>query len=165
MKRITEILDLAGPDTLTLLDELGAGTDPAEGAALAVSILEKLRRHHTLLMATTHYAELKIYALETPGVVNASCEFDVESLMPTTNSAWGAGQVQCFPDQRQAGDPGRCDRRGSGAHVQRRQAAGQRSGPAGRPQAAAEGCRSGGRAGALPGRTRLGGTPRNSATS
>ena len=83
MKRITDILDKAGPDTLTLLDELGAGTDPAEGAALAVSILEELRRRHTLLMATTHYAELKVLALETPGVDNASCEFDVESLMPT----------------------------------------------------------------------------------
>ena len=83
MKRITGILELAGPDTLTLIDELGAGTDPAEGAALAVSILERLRKQGTLLMATTHYAELKIYALETPGVVNASCEFDVESLAPT----------------------------------------------------------------------------------
>lgn len=83
MKRISGILDLAGHATLTLLDELGAGTDPAEGAALAVSILERLRRQGSLLMATTHYAELKVYALETPGVVNASCEFNVETLMPT----------------------------------------------------------------------------------
>ena len=69
MKRISGILDLAGHATLTLLDELGAGTDPAEGAALAVSILERLRRQGSLLMATTHYAELKVYALETHGVV------------------------------------------------------------------------------------------------
>ena len=81
MKRISGILELAGPATLTLLDELGAGTDPAEGAALAVSILERLRRQGSLLMATTHYAELKVYALETPGVVNASCEFNVETLI------------------------------------------------------------------------------------
>ena len=83
MKRISGILELAGHGTLTLLDELGAGTDPAEGAALAVSILERLRHQGSLLMATTHYAELKVYALETPGVVNASCEFNVETLMPT----------------------------------------------------------------------------------
>ena len=83
MKRISGILELAGHGTLTLLDELGAGTDPAEGAALAVSILEQLRRQGSLLMATTHYAEMKVYALETPGVVNASCEFNVETLMPT----------------------------------------------------------------------------------
>ena len=106
MKRITEILDLAGPDTLTLLDELGAGTDPAEGAALAVSILEKLRRHHTLLMATTHYAELKIYALETPGVVNASCEFDVESLMPTYKLSVGVpGKSNAFLISAKLGIP------------------------------------------------------------
>ena len=70
MKRITGILELAGPDTLTLIDELGAGTDPAEGAALAVSILERLRKQGTLLMATTHYAELKIYALETLSLIH-----------------------------------------------------------------------------------------------
>ena len=71
------------PHTLVLLDELGAGTDPAEGAALAVAIIEELRRRGVLLMATTHYAELKVFALETKGVVNASCEFDLETLCPT----------------------------------------------------------------------------------
>lgn len=106
MKRITEILQLAGPDTLTLLDELGAGTDPAEGAALAVSILEKLRRMGTLLMATTHYAELKVYALETPGVVNASCEFNVESLMPTYKLSVGVpGKSNAFLISAKLGIP------------------------------------------------------------
>ena len=106
MKRITEILRLAGPDTLTLLDELGAGTDPAEGAALAVSILEKLRRAGTLLMATTHNAELKVYALETPGVVNASCEFDVESLMPTYKLSVGVpGKSNAFLISAKLGIP------------------------------------------------------------
>ena len=106
MKRITDILDKAGPDTLTLLDELGAGTDPAEGAALAVSILEELRRRHTLLMATTHYAELKVFALETPGVVNASCEFDVESLMPTYKLSVGVpGKSNAFLISAKLGIP------------------------------------------------------------
>ena len=108
MKRITDILDKAGPDTLTLLDELGAGTDPAEGAALAVSILEELRRRHTLLMATTHYAELKVFALETPGVVNASCEFDVESLMPTYKLSVGVpGKSNAFLISAKLGIPER----------------------------------------------------------
>ncbi len=108
MKRITDILDKAGPDTLTLLDELGAGTDPAEGAALAVSILEELRRRQTLLMATTHYAELKVFALETPGVVNASCEFDVESLMPTYKLSVGVpGKSNAFLISAKLGIPER----------------------------------------------------------
>ena len=106
MKRITGILELAGPDTLTLIDELGAGTDPAEGAALAVSILERLRKQGTLLMATTHYAELKIYALETPGVVNASCEFDVESLAPTYKLSVGVpGKSNAFLISAKLGIP------------------------------------------------------------
>ena len=106
MKKITGILELAGPDTLTLIDELGAGTDPAEGAALAVSILERLRKQGTLLMATTHYAELKIYALETPGVVNASCEFDVESLAPTYKLSVGVpGKSNAFLISAKLGIP------------------------------------------------------------
>ena len=106
MKRITGILELAGPGTLTLLDELGAGTDPAEGAALAVSLLEQLRRQGSLVMATTHYAELKVYALETPGVVNASCEFDVESLMPTYRLSVGVpGKSNAFLISAKLGIP------------------------------------------------------------
>ena len=106
MKRISGILDLAGHGTLTLLDKLGAGTDPAEGAALAVSILEQLRRQGSLLMATTHYAEMKVYALETPGVVNASCEFNVETLMPTYKLSVGVpGKSNAFLISAKLGIP------------------------------------------------------------
>ena len=106
MKRISGILELAGHGTLTLLDELGAGTDPAEGAALAVSILEQLRRQGSLLMATTHYAEMKVYALETPGVVNASCEFNVETLMPTYKLRVGVpGKANAFLISSKLGIP------------------------------------------------------------
>lgn len=106
MKRISGILKLAGHGTLTLLDELGAGTDPAEGAALAVSILEQLRRQGSLLMATTHYAEMKVYALETPGVVNASCEFNVETLMPTYKLSVGVpGKSNAFLISSKLGIP------------------------------------------------------------
>ena len=106
MKRISSILELAGHGTLTLLDELGAGTDPAEGAALAVSILEQLRRQGSLLMATTHYAEMKVYALETPGVVNASCEFNVETLMPTYKLSVGVpGKSNAFLISSKLGIP------------------------------------------------------------
>ena len=108
MKRISGILELAGHGTLTLLDELGAGTDPAEGAALAVSILEQLRRQGSLLMATTHYAEMKVYALETPGVVNASCEFNVETLMPTYKLSVGVpGKSNAFLISSKLGIPHR----------------------------------------------------------
>ena len=106
MKRISGILELAGHGTLTLLDELGAGTAPAEGAALAVSILEQLRRQGSLLMATTHYAEMKVYALETPGVVNASCEFNVETLMPTYKLSVGVpGKSNAFLISSKLGIP------------------------------------------------------------
>ena len=106
MKRISGILELAEHGTLTLLDELGAGTDPAEGAALAVSILEQLRRQGSLLMATTHYAEMKVYALETPGVVNASCEFNVETLMPTYKLSVGVpGKSNAFLISSKLGIP------------------------------------------------------------
>lgn len=106
MSRIGGILRRAGKGTLALIDELGAGTDPAEGAALAVSILEQLRRQCSLVMATTHYAELKIFALETPGVVNASCEFNVETLMPTYKLSVGVpGKSNAFLISAKLGIP------------------------------------------------------------
>ena len=83
MVNISKILEIANEKSLILLDELGAGTDPVEGAALAMSILENLRSKGAKIATTTHYAELKAFALQTPGVENGSCEFDVNSLRPT----------------------------------------------------------------------------------
>lgn len=89
MNNIVAIIDQAGSDTLVLLDELGAGTDPTEGAALAIAILENLKSKNASIMATTHYTELKKYAIATIDVENASMEFDVDTLSPTYRLAVG----------------------------------------------------------------------------
>ena len=83
MRTIVQIVEKCDDRTLVLFDELGAGTDPAEGAALAIALIEFARKMGSRVVATTHYAELKLYAMRTKGVINASCEFNVETLQPT----------------------------------------------------------------------------------
>ena len=104
MRTIVDIVAQCDNRTLVLFDELGAGTDPAEGAALAVALIEFCRKMGSRVVATTHYAELKLYAMRTEGVINASCEFNVDTLQPTYKLLIGIpGKSNAFAISRKLG--------------------------------------------------------------
>lgn len=103
---VVQILQTADDSTLVLLDELGSGTDPVEGAALAISVIDYLKQAGAKLMVTTHYQELKLYAADTPDVINASCEFNTETLKPTYRLILGSpGKSNAFAISGQLGMP------------------------------------------------------------